>query len=291
MTTVKWILAILLCMVLAIGLGAASLFMAVDRSLGSTEFLSDFIQKQRFTEIAKAAENSAKEDGPPSQLAIISKLGYSVLEPEVKKQSRSMLDQIFAYLKGKQDKPTLTMSLADFKQDPGVVKTAVDSLMQNETMKKLPRSLVEPGARMLIEKVPEKLNLTSLLTARESDLAIVKKRVGQFYQTYSVLLFILAGVLIVTFIVLRSIRQTLIAVGVTFIITGLLLFIPWLASGTIAQSVVSGYKGVAAASVQTIGAAFIKSFFNVFVLSPLFLTAAGAAAFVTGRYVMKNPTP
>jgi len=291
MTTLKWILAVLLCGMLAVGVSAASLFMAVDRSLGSTEFLSNFIQQQKLTEIAKAAEDSTKEDGAPSQLAVIGKLGYSVLEPEVKKQSRSMLDQLFAYLKGKQDKPTLTMSLTDFKQDPGVVKTAVDSLMQNETMKKLPRSLVEPAAKMLVEKVPEKLNLTSLLTARESDLAIVKKRVGQFYQTYSALLMILVGVLIVTLIVLRSIRQTLIAVGVTLIITGLLLFMPWLASGTIAQSVVSGYKGVATASVQSIGAAFIKSFFNVFVVSPLLLTAAGAAAFVTGRYFTKNPTP
>ena len=47
---------------------------------------------------------------------------------------------------------------------------------------------------------------------------------------------------------------------------------------------------LAAQSVQAIGASFIKSFFAVFVVSPLVLTVAGAAAFVTGRYV-KNPTP
>lgn len=281
-------MVVILCAALALGTSVASLFVAIDRSLGSTEFLSTFIQGQKFGEIAKAAENSAKEDGPPSQLAVISKLGYSVLEPELKKQSRSILDQLFAYLKGNQDKPTLTMSLSDFKQDPGVLKSAVDGLMQNETMKKLPRSLVEPAAKMLVEKVPEKLNLTSLLATRESDLLRVKKAVGKFYTAYSVVFAIAIAMLVLIAIVLRNVRQTLIAVGITLLITGVLLFLPWLASDSIAQSIVSGYKGVAAASVQSIGAAFIKSFFAVFVVSPLVLTLAGAAAFVTGRYVMQK---
>lgn len=283
-------MVVILCAALALGTSAASLFVAIDRSLGSTEFLSTFIQGQKLTEIAKAAENSAQENGPPSQLAVISKLGYSVLEPEIKRQSRSMLDQLFAYLKGEQEKPTLTMSLSDFKQDPGVLKSAVDGLMQNETMKKLPRSLVEPAAKMLVEKVPEKLNLTSLLAARENDFARAKKLVGKFYTAYSVVFAIAIAMLVLIAIVLRNVRQTLIAVGATLLITGLLLFIPWLASGSIAQNVVSGYHGVAAQSVQAIGASFIKSFFAVFVVSPLVLTLAGAAAFVTGRYV-KNPTP
>ncbi|AFM12303.1 hypothetical protein [Turneriella parva] len=288
MTMIKWLTVVILCAALAAGAAMAAVFVAIDRSLGSTEYLSNFIQGQKFGEIAQAAENSAKADGAPSQLAVISKLGYSVLEPEFKKQSRSMLDQLFAYLKGDQEKPSLTMSLSDFKQDPGVLKSAVDGLMQNETMKKLPRSFVEPAAKMLVEKVPEKLNLTSLLTSRESDLAQVKKTVGKFYQSYNAVLLILIAVLILTFIVLRSVRQTLIAVGITLLITGLLLFLPWLASGSIAQSIVSGYKGVAAESVQSIGAAFIKSFFAVFVVSPLVLTLAGAAAYVTGKFVMKK---
>lgn len=288
MSAIKWVVVVILCTVLAAGAAAASFFSAIDRSLGSTEFLSSFIQGQKLGEIAKAAEDSANENGPPSQLAVVSKLGYTVLEPEIKKQSRSMLDQLFAYLKGKQEKPALTMSLSEFKQDPGVLKSAVDGLMQNETMKKLPRSLVEPAAKMLVEKVPEKLNLTSLLATRESDLLRVKKAVGKFYTAYSVVFAIAIAMLVLIAIVLRNVRQTLIAVGITLLITGVLLFLPWLASDSIAQSIVSGYKGVAAASVQSIGAAFIKSFFAVFVLSPLALTAAGAAAFVTGKFVMKK---
>jgi len=199
-----------------------------------------------------------------------------------------MLDQLFAYLKGKQDKPTLSMNLSSFKQDPGVIKSAVDGLMQNETMKRLPRSLVEPAAKLLVQKVPNELNFTSMLTARETDLVQARTMVGRFYTTYSLVFAICIALLVLIAIVLRNARQTLIAVGITLLVTGLLLFIPWLGAGSIAENVVSGYKGVAAASVQAIGSAFIKSFFAVFVLSPVVLTLAGIAAFVTGKYV-KNP--
>lgn len=291
MTAIKWFVVVVLCFVLAAGATMASLFVAVDRSLGNTEFLSSFIQGQSLGEIAKAAENSAKEDGAPSQLALIGKLGYSVLEPEVKKQSKSMLDQLFAYLKGKQDKPTLSMNLSSFKQDPGVIKSAVDGLMQNETMKRVPRSLVEPAAKLLVQKVPNELSFTSMLTARESDLAQARTMVGRFYTTYSLVFAICIALLVLIAIVLRNARQTLIAVGATLLITGLLLFIPWLGSGSIAENVVSGYKGVAAESVQAIGLAFIRSFFAVFVLAPLVLTLAGIAAFVAGRFVKKKPSP
>jgi NADH:ubiquinone oxidoreductase subunit 6 (subunit J) len=162
--------------------------------------------------------------------------------------------------------------------------------MQNETMKRVPRSLVEPAAKLLVQKVPNELSFTSMLTARETDLAQARTMVGRFYTTYSLVFAICIALLVLIAIVLRNARQTLIAVGATLLITGLLLFIPWLGSGSIAENVVSGYKGVAAASVQAIGLAFIKSFFAVFVLAPLVLTLGGITAFVAGRYVKKKPS-
>lgn len=288
MSVLKWFFVAILCLLLYAGAGLAGVFVAVDRTLGSSEFVSGFIQRQNLGEVAAVAQRSASEGNAPSQLALVGKLGFSIFEPEFKRQSRSMLDEVYAYLKGKKNELRLVMDLRTFKQDPAVLKTAVDGMMRHETVARLPRVMVEPGVKLLLQKVPGELNFTSLATAGDKDFVETRKFVGNFYTAYNLIFGICIVMIVLIALSLRNLRQTLLTLGIILLLAGLTLFLPWFASESIAKNILSNFSGVGGTAIQSLGAVFFRNAFAVFVLSPIALSLMGLAGLLAGRYAGKD---
>lgn len=289
MSGLKWLVVVVSCTGLWLSASATGFFYAVDRSVGNTEFVSRWLTRQNLTTVAAVAEDAQKEKSSAGEDSLLSKAGMSLIEPEIKKQAKPMLDPFYDFLKGKSNVSRLTLDLSGFKQDEAIVKRAADIVRSNETMKHLPSPVVESAAKMLIEKLPGELDFVKILRISPADLGHLRNVTGTFYGYYhtafGVSLFFIALIVFA----LRDKRKIFFALGITLLIAGFLLFIPYLGSETLATKMFSRYKGVAPEVVKTLSVSLIRDFFGVYVISPLVLSVTGLGGIVAGVFVFKKP--
>ena len=288
MKGLKWLLVVVACIGLWLASSATGFFYAVDRSVGNTEFVSRWLTQQNLTTVAASAEEARKEKSSSIEASLLSRAGMSLLEPEIKKQARQMLDPFFDFLKGKSQEPKLAIDLNRFKQDDALVARAAGIVRSNETMKYLPSPMVESAAKLLIEKLPNEIDFIQIFKIKAHDLMHLRRVVDKFYGYYQNAL--LLSVFLIAFIVfmLRDKRQIAITLGITLLVSGLILFLPYLGSETLATKIFSRYKGVAPEVVKTLSATLIRDFFGVYVKSPLILSLAGLSGVIVGAFVFKK---
>ncbi len=201
-----------------------------------------------------------------------------------------MLDPFYAFLKGKNNELRLPIDLNQWKQAPGLLESAVKIAQENEAMRYLPPAMIESAVKMLIEKIPNEIDFIKLLQLNSDQIAPLRKRIEKFYDYYHIALGLgLFFIALIAFI-LRDRRQIAFALGFTLLIAGLLLFIPYLGSETLATKMFSRYKGVAPEVVKTLSISLIRDFFVVYVLSPVLLSVAGLVGIVAGMFVFKKQT-
>lgn len=288
MSGIKWLLVVVSCLGLWLSASATGFFYAVDRSVANTEFVSRWLTRQNLATVAASATEAQKERSSSIEASLLSGAGMSLLEPEIKRQAKPMLDPFFAFLKGKSQEPKLAIDLNRFKQDDALVTRAADIVRSNETMKYLPSPMIESAAKLLIEKLPNEIDFIKILRITAPDLAHLRSVVDKFYGYYQTSL--LLSVFLIAFIVLllRDKRQVFITIGITLLITGLILFLPYLGSETLATKMFSRYKGVAPEVVKTLSVSLIRDFFLVYVMSPVIISLAGLGAVVVGGFVFKK---
>lgn len=288
MKVLKWILVVILSAGLLVTASTTGIFFAIDRSFGSTDFMSGLVQRVDIASIANVALKKNDGESVSSELGLLGKAGFGLIEPEFKRQAKPMLDQLYAYLKGKTQEPKLVMSLGDFKKSPEILRSAVDSMMANETMKKVPRYVLEPAAKLLIERLPDELSFSKLLVSHKADLEQVRDSVGRFYNLYALAAGLSLLSVIIIALLLRNTRQILVTLGVVLVLASLALFLPVLISDALAANMVAGYKGVAADSVKAISLTFLRGFFAVLVASPIYLGIAGLVSLAAGVFAYKK---
>ncbi len=289
MGAIKWLLVAASCLGLALAASAAGFFFAVDRSVANTEFVSRWLTKQNFASVAASTEDLQNENFTALESTLLSRAGISLIEPEIKKQARPMLDPFYAFLKGKTNEPRLAIDLGRYKQDPALVRRAANLVRDNENMKYLPAPLVESAAKLLLEKLPNEIDFLKLFRVSAADLAHLRTVTDTFYGYYHAALgmsLLFAAMLV---FVLRDKRKVALVLGTTLFVAGLVMFLPYLGSETLATKMFSRYKGVAPEVVKSFSVSLIRDFFAVYVLSPVLLCASGAAAIAVGLFVFKKP--
>lgn len=288
MSGIKWLVVVVSCLGLWLSASVTGFFYAVDRSVGNTEFVSRWLTRQNLTTVAASAEEAQKEKFSGAEASLLSSVGMSLIEPEIKKQAKPMLDPFYDFLKGKSTVPKLALDLNQFKQDDALVKRAAGIVRSNETMKYLPSPMVESAAKMLIEKLPNELDFLKILRIKTADLAHLRRVTGKFYGYYHTALGCSLFFVAVIVFLLRDKRKIAFALGITLLIAGLLLFIPYLSSESLATKMFSRYKGVAPEVVKTLSVTLIRDFFGVYVLSPVILSLTGLGGIVAGMFVFKK---
>lgn len=289
MNPLKWLLVVVASAGLSFAASATGLFFAVDRSIANTEFVSRWLTKQNLAAFAASTEELQEDRLSAAEASLLSRTGISLIEPEIKKQAKPMLDPFFDFLKGKRNEPRLALDLNSFKQDPALVKNAADIVRANETMKYLPSPVVESAAKLLLEKLPGELDFLKILHISASDLSHLRSVTDKFYGYYHTALgFSLFFAALIVFL-LREKRKIALTLGIALLVAGLLMFIPYLGSEILATKMFSRYKGVAPEVVKTFSVSLIRDFFGVYVLSPVLLSLVGLTGLVTGLFVFKKP--
>ena len=284
----KWLLVVVSCVGLWLSASATGFFYAVDRSIGNTEFVSRWLTRQNLKTVAASAEEAQPAKLSATEATLLSTAGMSLIEPEIKKQAKPMLDPFYDFLKGKSDVPRLALDLNRLKQDDAFVKRAAEIVRSNEAMKYLPSPIVESAAKMLMEKIPNELDFVKIFHISSADLAHLRNVTGTFYGYFRTAFWL--SLFFIAFIVflLREKRKVSLTLGITLLIAGLILFIPYLSSEMLATKMFSRYKGVAPEVVKTFSVTLIRDFFGVYVISPIILSLTGLGGIVAGMFVFKK---
>ena len=288
MNPLKWLLVVVAGTGLCFAASATGFFYAVDRSVANTEFVSRWLTKQNLVSVAASAEELHADKLSAAEASLLSRTGISLIEPEIKKQAKPMLDPFFDFLKGKRNEPRLALDLNGLKQDPALAKRAADIVRSNETMKYLPSPVVESAAKLLLEKLPGEIDFLKILHISASDLTHLRFVTDKFYGYYHTALgFSLFFAALILFL-LRDKRKIALTLGISLLVAGLLLFIPYMGSEMLATKMFSRYKGVAPEVVKAFSVSLIRDFFGVYVLSPVILSLAGLTGLITGLFVFKK---
>lgn len=288
MSGLNWFLVVVSCAGLWLSASATGFFYAVDRSVGNTEFVSRWLARQNLKAVTDSVEEDKQKKIASAEASLLFGAGMSLIEPEIKKQAKPMLDPFYDFLKGKSDVPKLSLDLSRMKQDNALVKRAADIVRSNDTMKYLPSPVVESAAKMLIEKLPNELNFLKIMQIKPDQLEPLRRLIGKFYGYYHIALgFSLFFVALVVFL-LRDKRKIAFSLGIPLLIAGLLLLIPYLSSEMLATKMLSRYKGVAPEVVKTLSVTLIRDFFGVYVMSPVILSLTGLSGIVAGMFVFKK---
>lgn len=288
MSGLKWLLAVVSCVGLWLSASATGFFYAVDRSVGNTEFVSRWLTKQNLAAFAASTEELQEDKLSATEASLLSRTGISLLEPEIKKQAKPMLDPFYDFLKGKSNVPKLALDLKQLKQDDALVKRAADIVRSNETMKYLPSPVVESAAKLLLEKLPGEIDFLKILHISAGDLTHLRFVTDKFYGYYHTALgFSLFFAALIIFL-LRDKRKIALTLGIVLLVAGVLMFIPYIGSEVLATKMFSRYKGVAPEVVKTFSVSLIRDFFGVYVLSPVVLSLAGLTGLVAGLFVFKK---
>lgn len=290
MNPLKWLLVVVAGTGLSFAASATGLFFAVDRSIANTEFVSRWLTKQNLAAFAASTEELQEDRLSAAEASLLSRTGISLIEPEIKKQAKPMLDPFFDFLKGKRNEPRLALDLNSLKQDPALVKNAADIVRANETMKYLPSPVVESAAKLLLEKLPDELDFLKIMRLKSDQLLPLRHLTIKFYGYYRWAIgFTLFFAALIIFL-LRDKRKIALSLGIALLLAGLLLFIPYLGSEAVTAKIFSKYRGSAPEVVKALSGSFIRDFFGVYVLSPVMLSLAGLTGLVTGLFVFKKGT-
>jgi len=290
MNGIKWLLVIVSSAGLWFAASATGFFYAVDRSIANTEFVSRWLTKQNLGSVGASVEKLQSDKMSAAEASLLSRAGMSLIEPEIKKQAKPMLDPFFEFLKGKRNEPRLALDLNGLKQDPAFIQRAADIVRRNETMKHLPSVLVESAAKLLMEKLPNELDFVKILRISAGDLAHLRSLTDKLYGYYHTALgFSLFFAALIIFL-LHDKRKIALTLGIILLLAGLLMFIPYLGSEALATKMFSRYKGVAPEVVKTFSVSLIRDFFAVYVKSPIVLSVAGLGGIVAGMFVFKRTT-
>lgn len=284
MSGLKWVMVVILSLVFWVTASAVGIGFSIDRSFGNTEFISGLIFRQDLSALAGAASEKGKSSNTFSGATI------ALLEPEIKKQTKPMLDTFYTHLKGKSNEPRLAIGLQQYKQDPALPKAAAKLLKGNEATKYLPEAFAEPAARMLIEKLPDELDLIKILSIRESDLTYARNLVGSFYRYYALAMWSSLIVAVLICALLRNRRQILVSLGIVLLTVSVTLFIPYLMSESMIGKMFLSGNNPAPEIVKKFAANVFREFFAVYLMTPVVigLTAIGGIAAGAFAFRQKN---
>lgn len=290
MNPLKWLLVVVASAGLSFAASATGLFFAVDCSIANTEFVSRWLNKQSLVAATDAVQEDQKRKISFAEVSFLFGFGMALIEPEIKKQAKPMLDPFFDFLKGNRNEPRLALDLNGLKKDPALLTRTTGILHRHETMKYLPSPVVESAAKLLLEKLPDELDFLKIMRLKSDQLLPLRHLTIKFYGYYRWAIgFTLFFAALIIFL-LRDKRKIALSLGIALLLAGLLLFIPYLGSEAVTAKIFSKYRGSAPEVVKALSGSFIRDFFGVYVLSPVMLSLAGLTGLVTGLFVFKKGT-
>lgn len=258
MKIVKWFLVSLVCAALSVSLAIVGIGYVIDRSVGSTAFVSSYIEQLSLKDAVSVEAQSGGAKTLVGTARLLMKFGATAIETHLKQQVKPVLDGFYAHLKGQNDKAQLKFDFRELKKDPKFFL------------------------------VPTEMDLLKVANIETKHLAGLRGNVMQFYALYrrAIAASLISIVLLV--LLLRSLRAISFAIGVSALLGGIILFLPWLFSGHIVAAIIGESAANMPEFLVQVGHGFKAAVLGIYIVSPAVLLAVGVGFFITGIFVFKK---
>lgn len=270
----------------AVSIGGATT--AVKRSVVNPAFYSGMVSKINLPELLGSVVE--KVSGKDSQIAQVTRLAFTHIETEIRKQTTALISKLFLYLRGKESTFTLAYDMSSLQKDTSFVNVVVNHFVKSEKMKSVSDFLIKPVAQQLVAKLPSEINLQKLAGIDDKRISSIREKtmiaLPKFDTYHNYTLGLIAILLVILVLLLASARKSAFFVGSSLIIAGIILCIPLLYADRLFST--DGRPFAQFLHNLNIIKVLKAELISVYIVSPIVCLATGALAVTAGFFLKKE---
>jgi hypothetical protein len=260
---------------------------AINRSVISPDFYTHVVNK---TDLPGLLGTFLEKISGKNQITQVTRLAISHIEPEIRKQTGTIIEKFFLYLRGKESVFKFSFDISILQKDTAFVNIVLNNLIKNEKLRSASDFLMKPIAQQLVSKLPTEIDLQKLTGIKEKNLtglrSVTMHWLPKFDMYYIITWGFISVLIIVILLLLRSFRKSALFIGFSMLTAGILLCIPWLYS----DYFFTGLKNPVIQMLRdtNIMKIFTAELISVYMISPIVCLSSGIIMIITGFFLKKE---